>query len=96
MTAEIELEDFIDEGIRRSVANGYHPTRFMNMRDRYGTRNAITKLVETADEQSGFVRARELWLIPWCLESAVVKFNGQFSKKTLAYAIARLDGSLFG
>src|SRR4051812_881649 len=95
MGSKEELDGFIDECIRRSVEKGHHPTRFMSMRERYGTMNAIVRLVESSDEQSGFIKARELDLIPWCLESAVIRFKDQFGKKTLAYAVARLDGRFF-
>jgi hypothetical protein len=95
MTTRQELEAFIDESITQSVEKRHRPSRFIEMRDRDGTMNAIVKLVETSDEQSGFVKAKELGLIDWCLETAVVKFQDQFSRRTLAYALARLDGRLF-
>jgi len=50
--AGIGLESFIDETIRLSRENGYHPTAFLTMRQRLGTVKAISKLVESGDIQA--------------------------------------------
>ncbi|MFG1345112.1 hypothetical protein V5F59_09485 [Xanthobacter autotrophicus DSM 431] len=90
------LEQFIDESIQVSRTKGYHPTTFMRMRADYGTVGAIRRLVETGEKQSGFVRLRELGLLDWSLEAAVIKFPDEpgFTRTTIAYAEARLQGIL--
>ena len=37
-----DLEAFVDEGIRRARERGYHPTAFVQMRERYLTVEAIS------------------------------------------------------
>lgn len=86
------LDQFVDELIKRAAPKGYSPTIFMRMRENYGTVTAIQKLVETSEPQSGFRRLQKLGMTEWCLESAVVRFPDQFTRKTLEYARARLDG----
>jgi hypothetical protein len=49
-----QLEVFIDESIKRSAELGHVPTRFIQMRARYGTVVSINKLVPHSEEQSGF------------------------------------------
>lgn len=88
------LDQFIDEMIEKARPFSYSPTTFMSMRDKYGTVSAIKRLVETSEPQSGFRRLREIGLSDWCLESAVIKFPNEFTKKTIEYARARLDGKL--
>ena len=86
-----ELEAFIDEAIRLSAANGYHPTVFIGMRARHGTVAAIEKLVVSPDLQSGFMRLRELGLLDWTIEAAVLKFPARFSRHARECAQFRLD-----
>lgn len=90
------LEQFIDESIRRSAEKGYHPTTFLRMRQDYGTVGTIKRLVENGERQSGFVRLKELNLLDWSLEAAVLKFPNEpgFTRTTKAYAEARLSGIL--
>lgn len=64
--ASAGLEAFIDEGIRISRQNEYHPTVFIGMRERLGTVPAISQLVE-------------LGLLDWTIEAAVTKFPDEFS-----------------
>ena len=68
----------------------HHPTRFIGMRQRYKTVAAIERLVKTTDEQSGFRKARDLGLLPWSLEQAVLNFPQLFSRETRDYAEFRL------
>ncbi len=89
------LEPFIDESIKRSNKKGYHPTTFIRMRSDYGTIPAIKRLVESGEPQSGFRRLKELGMLDWSLEAAVLKFPQDFpDRKTAEYARARLDGIL--
>jgi hypothetical protein len=92
----MSLEQFIDESIKVSKANSYHPTTFMRMRNDYGTVEAIRRLVETGEKQSGFVKLKKLGLLDWSLEAAVLKFPNEqgFTRTTAAYAKARLEGIL--
>ena len=88
--ASLALEAFIDETIRRSRENGYHPTTFISMRERYQTVPAISRLVQNGDVQSGFKRLNELGLVDWTIEAAVMKFPDEFSADTRECAAFRL------
>jgi hypothetical protein len=90
MTGSPALEAFIDETIRLSREKGYHPTAFIAMR-RKGTVEAISKLVRSGDVQSGFKRLRDLDLLDWTIEAAVMKFPDEFSKGVQECAKFRLD-----
>lgn len=91
MAAEGELDAFIDESIRRSVARGYHPTTFMEMRAKWGTREAIKRLVVSGDIQSGFRRLHDLGLPDWSIEAAALKFPMHFDKGIREAAQFRLE-----
>ena len=58
--ASTELETFIDEAIRLAKERGYNPTTFQAMRQQYGTVEAIEKLVQSGEMQSGFRRLKQL------------------------------------
>ena len=90
------LDQFIDESIRQSRLKGYSPTAFMRMRASHGTVEAIRRLVQSSDKQSGFVKLRTLDLLDWSSEAAVLRFPDEpgFTRETVAYAKARLDGLL--
>jgi hypothetical protein len=93
----VTLDEFVDEGIRRGrkCEPPYVPTRFMQMRDRYGTVEAIKHLMLNSDPQSGFRRLVDCGLKEWTLEAAVVsdRFKSLFPDKLIqANAQARLDG----
>ncbi|HJR56765.1 MAG TPA: hypothetical protein VJ798_09315 [Rhizomicrobium sp.] len=85
------LEAFVEESLRRSLERGYHPTIFQKMRQDYGLERAIEKLVESSDIQSGFARLKDLGLLDWSLEAAVIRFPGSFPVKTREYAGFRLS-----
>ena len=85
------LEEFIDKSIRVSIEHGYHPTVFMEMRTRHGTAGAIDRLVRSGDIQSGFKRLRELGLLEWSIENAVLKFPDDFSTEIRDAAEWRLS-----
>jgi len=85
-----ELETFIDESIRRSVARGYTPYEFMRMRNDYQTIPAIEQLVTAGEIQSGFLRLQKINLLEWSIEAAVQKFPDQFTAKARACADFRL------
>ena len=73
------LEAFVDKSIEVSSGHGYSPTIFIEMRRRHGTAGAINLLVQSGDIQSGFKRLKELGLLEWTIESAVLKFPDEFS-----------------
>ena len=81
MEGSSELEAFIDKSIGVSREHGYNPTIFMDMRRRYGTVGAIDRLVRSGEIQSGFKRLKELGLLEWTIESAVLKFPDKFSNQ---------------
>lgn len=88
--ASPELEAFIDETIRVSREHSYHPIVFIGMRARHGTVEAITRLVESGDIQSGFRRLKALSLLDYTIEAAVLRFPGEFSSRTRECAEFRL------
>jgi hypothetical protein len=84
------LEAFVDECIRLSKERGYNPTIFVGMRHQHGTIDAIERLVQSGDLQSGFKRLKQLGLIDWTNESAVIKFAAEFSHNAKQCAEWRL------
>ena len=85
------LEAFIDETIKRSAQKGYHPTTFIGMRSRYGTVGAISRLVASGDIQSGFTKLKNLGLLDYTIEAAVMKFPDEFTKSDRECAAFRLS-----
>ena len=90
MTGSAELEAFVDESIRRSSEHGYRPTAFIGMRSRFGTVGAIDRLVRSGDLKGGFKRLEALGLLEWTVETAVLRFPGEFSREVRAAAEWRL------
>jgi hypothetical protein len=88
--ASAAVEAFIDETIERAKQRGYNPTVFQGMRRQHGTLLAIEKLVQSGETQSGFKRLKELNLLDWSIEAAVVKFPSEFSRNALECAEWRL------
>ncbi len=93
------LDEFLDESVRRSAAVGYHPTKFIGMRDEARKRgksvvSVIKSLVESSEPRSGYVRLVQLGLTEWSLESAVLKYPQEFERRTIAFAEARRNGTL--
>jgi hypothetical protein len=90
-SASPALEAFIDEGIKLSKERGYNPTIFIGMRHQYGTIDAIERLVQSGDIQSGFRRLNQLSLLDWTIESAVTKFSTEVSHNAKQCAEWRLE-----
>lgn len=89
------LERFVDESLKQCVAHGYYPSVFLDMRENLGVREAIRRLVESSEVQSGFKKLQELGLLDWSLEAAVIHFPEGFSVLTRECAGFRL-GQLKG
>jgi hypothetical protein len=89
--ASPELEAFIDEGIKLSIERGYHPTIFVGMRHTHGTIDAIERLVQSPDIQTGFHRLHQLNLLEWTIEAAVRRFPSEFSNDARQCAEWRLQ-----
>ena len=89
--ASQELEAFIEEGHRRAVERGYPNIGFMQMRARYGTIEAITRLVTSGEIKSGLRRMIELGLAEWTIDAAVAKFPERFPEDVQAAAQWRLS-----
>jgi hypothetical protein len=85
------LEAFIDKTIELAKGRGYNPTIFIGMRNQYGTVDAIERLVQSGDIQSGFKRLKQLKLLEWTIESAVTKFPTEFSRNAKQCAEWRLQ-----
>ena len=90
-TASLALEAFIDKSIKLAKERGYNPTIFIGMRRQYGTADAIERLVQSGDLQSGFRRLKQLDLLDWTIESAVIKFPTEFSRNARQCAEWRLQ-----
>jgi hypothetical protein len=90
-TASPALEAFIDKTIELARERGYNPIIFIGMRRQYGTLDAIERLVQSGDIQSGFRRLNQLSLSDWTIESAVTKFPTEFSRNALQCAEWRLQ-----
>ncbi|MGB8277807.1 MAG: hypothetical protein WCF20_07740 [Methylovirgula sp.] len=86
-----ELDEFIDESIKRSLAKRYNPTSFIQMRQRWGTQEAVKRLVISGEIQSGFKKMQELGLLEWSVEAGVLKFPALFDRETQDAAKFRLD-----
>jgi hypothetical protein len=87
MTNVSDLDAWIDESVRISRKHGYHPIVFEQMRERHGTRAAIEKLVlSAADPQSGFERLKNLGLLEWTVEQAVIDFPTEFPNPEIRQA----------
>jgi hypothetical protein len=81
-TASFALEAFIDKSIELAKERGYNPTIFIGMRRQHGPLDAIKRLVQSGDIQSGFRRLNQLSLLNWTIESAVISY--QVSDRVLA------------
>jgi hypothetical protein len=90
-TASPALEAFIDKSIDLAKERGYNPTIFIGMRHQYGTIDAIERLVQSGDIQSGFKRLNQLNLAKWTIESAVIEFPAEFSRNARECAEWRLQ-----
>jgi len=80
------LETFIAESIRISREHGYHPTTFISMQERWGTKDAIERLVVQGEIQSGFKRLVALNLSHWTIEAAVCQFPEVFTNREVRAA----------
>ena len=96
MNGSAELEEFVDESIRKSSEHGYLPTVFIGMRGRLGTVGAIDRLVRNGDIQGGFKRLEALGLLEWTVETAVLRFPGEFSREVREAAEWRLSQARSG
>jgi hypothetical protein len=90
-TASPALEAFIDKSIELAKERGYNPAVFIGMRRQYGTVDAIERLVQSGDLQSGFKRLNQLALLDWTIESAVTRFPTEFSRNARQCAEWRLQ-----
>jgi hypothetical protein len=90
-TASPALEAFIDKSIELAKEREYNPAVFVAMRRQYGTVDAIERLVQSGDLQSGFKRLKQLDLLDWTIESAVIKFPTEFSRNARQCAEWRLQ-----
>jgi hypothetical protein len=90
-TASPALEAFIDKSIELAKERGYNPAVFIAMRRQYGTVDAIERLVQSGDLQSGFKRFNQLNLLDWAIESAVTRFPAEFTRNARQCAEWRLQ-----
>lgn len=85
------MEAFIDKTIELAKNENYTPVTFQQMRRQYGTLEAIERLVQSGEIQSGFKRLNQLDLLEWTIESAVTKFPTEFTRNALQCAEWRLQ-----
>ena len=86
------LEEWIDESIRRSQEQGYHPEEFIRMRNRHGTVEAMERLMRNGKIQSGLRRLKELGMAnEWSVEAGILLFPARFSCASRDAAKFRLD-----
>lgn len=90
-TASPALEAFVDEAIKLAKGRGYKPTIFIGMRHQYGTLDAMERLVQSGDIQSGFKRLNQLNLLDWTIELGITKFPTEFSRNARQCAEWRLQ-----
>jgi hypothetical protein len=90
-SASAALEAFIDESIELAKQRGYDPIVFKGMRRNHGTLEAIERLVRSGDIQSGFKRMKQLDLLAWTVEAAVLKFPSEFTRNARECAEWRLQ-----
>ena|ERR1700690_76743 len=91
MPASAALEAFIDESIGVAVNRGYTPTIFQRMRRDHGTLEAMERLVKSGDIQSGFKRLKQLDLLQWTIEGAILRFPDEFSRDARECARWRIE-----
>jgi hypothetical protein len=89
--ASPDLEAFVDEATRLAKERGYNPSIFVGMRHQFGTIDAIEKLVQSGEMQSGFKRLKQLGLLDWTIETAVIRFAAEFSNNARQCAEWRLQ-----
>ncbi len=90
-TASPALEAFIGKSVELAKERGYNPAIFIGMRRQYGTVDAIERLVQSGDLQSGFKRFNQLALLDWTIESAVTRFPAEFTRNARQCAEWRLQ-----
>jgi hypothetical protein len=73
------LEAFVDESLRLFARRGYHPHQFNQMRETYGTVEAIERLVRSGEIQSGFKRLQALRMLDRSMEGTVQRFPERFT-----------------
>jgi hypothetical protein len=87
MTGSIGLAAFVDELIRRAAKARILSGRLMKIRAQYGTVEAVSRLVQSGDVQGGFKRLKQLGMLEWMIESAVLKFpEGIFTRNRASAA----------
>jgi hypothetical protein len=85
-----DLEAYADTMLHRAAEKGFRPTVLIRLRETYGTVRAFSKLFRTDDIESGFRQMKQLGLIEWSIEAAVVKFSREFDQVDVDLARRRL------
>jgi hypothetical protein len=85
-----DLDSVVDSALKQFSALGYVPTYFMQMRTRWGTKEAIERLVVSGEIQSGIERLKRLDLLDLSLEATVLRFPKIFRKDIQEAAKFRL------
>jgi hypothetical protein len=91
MQASTALDAYIDESIGVAIAHGYTPSTFQRMRRDHGTLEAMSRLVKNDDIQSGFRRLKQLGLLQWTIEAAILRFPDEFTRDARECAQWRLE-----
>ena len=89
MTADVE--NAVEELLRLARLKNYVPTAFIRMRQNVGSVSAISKLMVSANIQTGFLRLLQLGLREHSLEAICLQFPEDFSKQVRECARFRLS-----
>ncbi len=88
-----QLEVFIDESLSRAKLKKYTPHIFIrNRAENHGSSiEVIERLVKSGDIQTGFKKMKQLGLIDWTVEAAVLKFPDLFTDDARKCADFRIN-----
>ena len=73
--------------------SGEYASRTRQMLDRHDYINALTRIVESPDLQSGFRALRDRGQLDLTFEAVVVQYANEFSQQTVQAAQWRLDNA---
>jgi hypothetical protein len=69
----MDFEIYIDNAIKEMKKLGYSPNYFIEMRKKYGTKEAIRMLIHNSKVQGGFLKLHELGRPELTMESIILE-----------------------
>lgn len=92
--SNVELVSAVENAIERyEELIGRHASRTREVIDRYGYVPALSRLVVSADLQSGFKMLRDRGELDLTFEAIVVRFHEQFEPRIVEAARFRLENA---